>query len=324
MTKQKDEKLPSTIELTDSQAPLISQKDTSNPQHHTWLSLQGGSYNHVWRSNFDSPQALVPGESYQGPWVLKYAIPSKDPVSNAMNNKHRAVRLWNEINPKLPKAGLYKRGWVAPYLENSRPATDDEIAQKLVEIFRDTRRITVDAATKGNFITLKDTGEVVLVDMDLALKRRTSLASIDFAKNLNTRFATYWIDPQLHLSMPKTLEVTRNLLYLEDSLDDNEMDILCQDSKISLKNIQALTWFRTNKVKLTYNLFHQISVLNDSDVPLSETLLEALSVYSQKSVIDPEIESPRKRGLRYEFFYPEPRKRNHFDDELPEAQARLS
>jgi aryl carrier-like protein len=283
MAMQKNEQLKSIID------PMENRQSTYKPhgtelekqKNYIWSSLKGGSYNYVWRSNFDAPKALVDSESYQGPWVLKYAIPSKDSVIAAMNDKNRAVRLWNEINPDLPKAGLYKNGWVAPYLENTRPATDDEIAKKLVEIYRDTRRITLDAATKGNFLTVKDTEKVVLVDMDMALKRRNSTASINFFKNLNQRFNSYWLDLKLRAAMPKTLEATRNLLYLEDSLTEAEINELCNQGIISIKTIQTLTWLRTHHIKLTFAIINGINVLNDFDVPLTETLFETLSLDSQ-------------------------------------------
>ena len=68
-----------------------------------WIALGRGSYNTVWRSNFSAPMNLVSGESYQGPWVLKHPIPSSKPILDAMNDKNRALRVWNEINHTLPK-----------------------------------------------------------------------------------------------------------------------------------------------------------------------------------------------------------------------------
>lgn len=244
-----------------------------------WTAIGSGSYNKVWKSNFASPTGLVDGDSYQGPWVLKYPIPSQDPALNAMNEKQRAVRLWNEINHDLPRAGLFKKGWVAPYLQNTRPSTDEEIAQKLIEIYCDTKRVVLDAATKGNFLTDNDTQKVYLVDMDLALKRRNSLASIHFAQTLEKRFSSYWADPELKKNMPKTLQITRNLLFLEDNLSFEIIDNLCQEGKVTLKNIQALTWFRMNKVPLTLAVFNQITILNDSDVQITNTMLKAISAH---------------------------------------------
>jgi len=264
MAQSKDELSKST--------PITKQTKQSN---YSWINLGRGNYNHVWKSNFSS-DALVAGESYKGPWVLKYAIPSANPVTNAMNEKNRAIRLWNEINPDLPKAGLFKAGWIAPYINGINPATDEEVATKLIEIFIRTKRIVIDAASDGNFTTTYDK-KVILLDVDLALKRRSSTASINFDKNLRERFKHYWINPQLSIKMPKTLEITQNLLYLEDNLVSTEIDYLCENNCLTQKNIQALTWLRSNNKKITLDLVKQISQLKDSPITLTETLFEALT-----------------------------------------------
>lgn len=255
----------------------ITQKTSSTNANYSWEVLGQGSYNLVWKSNFASPLNLVPGDSYEGPWVLKYAIVDDEPISNAMNEKSRSVRLWNEINHTLPKAGLYQEGWVAPYLEDSRPANDDEITQKSIEIYCDTRRIILDAATKGNFLTHLETGDVSLVDMDLALKRSTSLASLNFAEILEDQFALYWTNSVLQKSMPKTINITRNLLFLEDNLSMDFIDELCQEKQITVKNVQSLTWLRLNKRPLTPALFRKIASLNESGQRVSDKILGALS-----------------------------------------------
>lgn len=247
-------------------------------QKYSWIALGGGSYNRVWKSNLNTPTNLVPEESYNGKWVLKYAVPTQSLYLKAMSDKTRSVRVWNEINsPTLPKAGLYKEGWVAPFIENDVPASDDEIASKLIEIYCETKRIIVDAATDGNFIINKDTGETVLVDVDLALKRSTSPASINFSKILEEQFESYWEDPALKQHRSKTIAVTRNLLFLENNLSVETIDQLHKNDQITIKNILALTWLRENKKPITQSLFNRIALFNDSEIALTAELLEALS-----------------------------------------------
>jgi hypothetical protein len=254
---------------------LVASTQTSQSSY-PWVSIGHGSYNTSWVSNF-APAILVPTSDYEGPWVLKYPIVSKDkPILNAMNAPERAIRVWNEINHKLPTAGGYKLGWVAPYIANTRSSTDGEIANKLIELFNHNRRIVVDAATKGNFLTKLDTGEVILVDMDLALKRSKSVASMNFAKDLSARFDTYWNEPALKASMPLTLLITQNLLYFEDQLSIDCINDLCEQKIITLDNIQTLTWLRENKKKLTKELFLQIATLTSSGITVSGILLESL------------------------------------------------
>ncbi|MBI2786019.1 MAG: hypothetical protein HYX60_06830 [Legionella longbeachae] len=270
---------------TQSQEKLIidSQSSSSSSQEYLWMALGKGSYNTVWKSNFSTPIPLVPNEPYKGPWVLKYPIFSNvDKISNLMNDKERAVRVWNEINEHLPKAGLYKSGWVAPFFENTRQATDAEVVLKLIDIYCATRRIILDAATLGNFLTNLDSGEVILVDVDLAIRRSSSLTSMQFAKNLDQRFDAYWNESSLKQTMPKTFEITKNLLYLEDYLSPFEINELCKNQKINLKNIQPLTWLRTHNKKLTCPLLQNIALLNESEINVSDLLLEALSLEPQK------------------------------------------
>ncbi|CDZ76087.1 hypothetical protein BN59_00351 [Legionella massiliensis] len=282
---REDLKFPHDLDTQPTQTePLQPSTQSSSSSSYIWTVLGSGSYNKVWRSDFSEPMPLVLGESYPGPWVLKYPIPSGDSVTNAMNSSERAVRVWNEINSQsLPKAGYYKKGWVAPYITNTRPATDNEIALKLIDIFCKQRRIVIDAAIKGNFLTRNDTGEVLLVDVDLALKRSNSLASIDFAKMLDRRTAHYWSDPLLQQEKPKTLEITKNLLYLEDQFDSPLIDELCKQGLLTLKNIQALTWLSVNRLPLTPSLFQKIATLNNDEIEVTDILLRTLYKIEQAS-----------------------------------------
>lgn len=253
---------------------MDNKNDTTKANKYQWLALGNGNYNKVWKSNFDTPQALVSDEPHQGPWVLKYAILDANPVNNAMNDKERAIRIWNEVNKDLPKAGLHKLGWVSPYLENSRPATDAEITAKVIEIFMETKRIIVDAAVKGNFLTDNTTGKVHLVDVDLALKRRDSVASINFHNKYKNSYSFF--DDRFKQNTPKTSETIKNLLYLEDNLSANDIDSLCEQKKITSQNIATLTWLEAHKIPLTMMLFQQIAVLVETGVAVDEILLRSL------------------------------------------------
>lgn len=277
---QKDEKERKTELKDEKRTPALIKKPSSA---YLWKILGQGSYNKVWKSNFIKPQQLVAGEPYAGPWILKYPIKDdRKPVLNLMNNKTRAVRIWNEVNSNKPKAGLYKEGWVAPFIENARQATDDEIAQKMIEIFCATGRIVVDALVPGNFLTVEKSEqgkEVILVDVDLALKRGDSPASMAYAENfdIEVRFSS-----NLYKSNPKASEITKNLLYFEDNLK-HYIKMLCNDQQVTLKNIQDLTWLRVNNKNLTLNLFQNIATMNQSGAIVSDVILEALSSLNDES-----------------------------------------
>lgn len=258
----------------------------------------GGKYNFVWKSNFNTPTSLVDEEPHQGPWVLKYAIPSANSIISAMSNKFRAMRLWNEINADLPKAGLYQQGWVAPYIENTRPATDEERAEKLIDIYINTRRIILDATNLDNILTKIDTRKVILVDVDVALKRRGSVDSLEFFNHIKPQ---YWIDMKRDQAMPKTFEIIENLFYLEDCISEDEIEALSQEGKITVEAVLAITPFRVIKRPVSFDFFSPGASqaapkkLNVSS-PLSNT--KQSMFYHQddlSSAIDPPIPSPQTK-----------------------------
>ncbi|KTC98177.1 hypothetical protein [Legionella erythra] len=261
-----------------------------------WLALGRGSYNRVWRSAAPDKSGL-----YR---VLKYPLPSKDNCINALNHNLRGVRLWNEINPSsqtgLPEAITSQSGWIAPYIANARQATDEEAANKVVAIYQATRRIVFDAATQGNVLTCVDTGEVMVVDVDLALNLRNSTASLNFAKNLHERFEQYWNDPDLKINMTTTLEITKNLLYLEEQLSSTDIDKLNHEN-LTLANLASLSWLRIHHKPLTYALFLDISMLRQADIEMSDTLFESLLSTREEKI---EFTEQYNQNATHRFFLP--------------------
>lgn len=277
MPKHEGEPYPCQSELDekdgDSSEPKQAKEALDPPSKKPeWLALGRGSYNRVWRSAAPDQSGL-----YR---VLKYPLPSKDNCINALSHNLRGVRLWNEINPSsqtgLPEAITSQSGWIAPYIANARQATDEEAANKVLAIYQATRRIVFDAATHGNVLTCVDTGDVMVVDVDLALNLRNSSASLNFAETLHERFEQYWNDPDLNKSMPKTLEITKNLLFLEEQLSNTDIDKLHRENHLTLTNLASLSWLRINQKSLTSDLFLDISMLRQADIEISDTLFESL------------------------------------------------
>lgn len=131
----------------------------------SWVPLGEGTYNRVTLS-----QSELTINGFTGKWVLKRPINAKEV---GFNSSPRAVRKWNLLNPDYP-AMLSKHGWIAPYLGNT-PASDEQIALKLIDIYARTNNIVGDAVAKGpNFIVYN--GDVVCIDVDHAYSR-TSLGS---------------------------------------------------------------------------------------------------------------------------------------------------
>lgn len=260
-----------------------------------WLALGNGSYNRVWRSTEPDRAGL-----YR---VLKYPLLSNDSCVNALSHNQRGVRLWNEINSPsrtgLPEAITSQSGWIAPYIANTRPATDEETANKVVEVYQATRRIVLDAATRGNVLTRLDTGEVIVVDVDLALNLRNSTASLNFAENLHERFQNYWNDLDLNKNMPNTLEVTRNLIFLEEQLPSRDIDVLIYENHLTLTTLKSLSWLRRHNKPLTPGLFLKLSTLRQADIEISDILFESLTSINEEKQKGKEKE---KKSGAYPFF----------------------
>jgi hypothetical protein len=268
-------KCRSLIRMSSSHRNMLATNQSAKAKQPIWKALGGGSYNHAWVSNFSEPKQLIPPNSYQGKWVLKYPIETGNKITDAMNAPPRAIRIWEEINPKHP-VGLHKRGWVAPYIGDSKPSTDDQIASKLIEIYTKTKRIIVDAPTEGNFLTNTKTGEVTLVDVDLALKRSTSMASLDFARDLDNKFEQYWKNESTN-NMALTVTIIKNLLFLEDSLENDAIDKLIKQNLITFEVIEALSYFRINERPLSLSLLLQLNNMASLDIPLDDVLCKSLS-----------------------------------------------
>ncbi|MFC7782141.1 hypothetical protein [Legionella taurinensis] len=264
-----------------------------------WLVLGNGSYNRVWRSAAPDKSGI-----YR---VLKYPLPSNDSCVTALSHNQRGVRLWNEINSPsrtgLPEAITSQSGWIAPYIANTRPATDEETANKVVEVYQATRRIVLDAATRGNVLTRLDTGEVIVVDVDLALNLRNSTASLNFAETLHERFQSYWNDPDLNKNMPNTLEVTRNLIFLEEQLSSKDIDTLASENHLTLANLKSLSWLRRHNKPLTQGLFLELLVLNQANIEISDILFESLTSNNEEKQTGKQKEKQKdKQSSVYPFF----------------------
>ena len=121
-----------------------------------WTKIGDGSYNVVYQSE-DGSQVL----RIQKDANLPYDTPE------------RSMRLWNEFNPQCGPTEIYEdaelgRGWVRPYIVGEQ-ATQDEICDKLIDIYNTTGRIVVDALSEKNMMKTT-TGQIVCVDIGMALQ----------------------------------------------------------------------------------------------------------------------------------------------------------
>jgi ankyrin repeat protein len=201
-----------------------------------WTPIGEGNFNSACISE---KELTING--YTGKWVFKQ--PS---CSSKYNNIDRAIRKWNLHNPDY-SVFKFKDGWLVPYFGKT-PASDEQIAQKLVEIYQNTGEIIVDACGKNNFLFFQN--KVICIDMDLSL-RRGSFASEDYFKDsipydVHRDYLAYFSSKH---QKPKTVSVTQTLLYLEQQLPNYD-----KHQHITPRLIQWLHEFRLTEASLTQDI----------------------------------------------------------------------
>ena len=109
-----------------------------------WHYLGEGTFNCVYQGTINgSPVVYKVAKTFTSNPSYKSTV--------VMDIPSRSVRLWDEINPDLlPTACLYREGWIAPFVEGSKPAAL-EVCDALIELYQRTGRIVVDAISSGNF-----------------------------------------------------------------------------------------------------------------------------------------------------------------------------
>ena len=212
----------------------------------TWWSPIGrGAYNEATKSN---NELTIYG--HRGYWVGKAPLDQSDDMSSSA----RAVRKWNEINPDIPSY-LSIFGMIVPYLGNT-PASDDQIAAKVVDIYRRTRNIILDACAKNNFLVYKC--KVICIDVDVAL-RRGSTASDSFGTEGDS-IENFFVSGS-RAGKARTVSVVRTLLYLQKYLAAGDI----KDEYINLEFIEKLHVLRLSKIVLTPDIMSRLSEIIRSD-----------------------------------------------------------
>ena len=209
-----------------------------------WDFLGEGGYNHVTVSSQD----LTIG-GYSGKWVFKKSINDTKLVSKSS----RAVRKWNILNPDFP-AFETTRGWIAPFLGDS-PASDADIANKLIDIYLRTREIIADPYANHNFLVYQ--GNVICIDVDFSL-RRGSFASEDW---LNDRTLSNSL-VEAYCIKPKSIAIVQTLLYLQKYIPDNAI----KNEYINQYLINKLHLFRIKEEPISADLLDTMLGLSNLDV----------------------------------------------------------
>jgi hypothetical protein len=183
-----------------------------------WAYLGEGAFNKAYKSK-------------DGTEVLKIRF-----VQNKTDDPIRSVRLWNDINSHInPPARLASveglgDGWICPFIEGT-DASDEQIADSLIDIFTRTGRIIIDATVPGNFKATPK-GQVVCVDIGYALeleKRDNQyLSSKSHHRSKSDTSSDEWSkvksiydnDKFEYSSYPVTVRVLKALLFIKEHRPD--------------------------------------------------------------------------------------------------------
>ena len=207
------------------------------------LPFAEGGYNRVYLT-----QESVPIFDTDAQWVLKFRKKNYDDKALALNDPIRAANKWRSINRDIPSYVVDEDSfWMMPFLGAER-ADDDLICETVIDIYRRTGNIILDACNPSNFVLFD--GRAVCIDVDLAINRE-SISSEDFFNNV---VATETFDDFYTMSaqygLHKTIEVIKTLVYLENELDEDAFDHTNIDAWI----IEKLTVFRNEQVPIVPNM----------------------------------------------------------------------
>ncbi|MFZ4076736.1 MAG: ankyrin repeat domain-containing protein [Legionellaceae bacterium] len=225
----------------------LFESDPLTVVHETpWRPLGKGAYHQTYLSQ----KKLLMG-GYSGQWVLK----SPFKTGSEYNEVDRALRKWKLLNPDYPVFKTHN-GWLLPFLGRDH-ASDEQIAQLLLELYQRTGSIVADACGKANVLFYHN--KVICIDMDLAL-RKNSIISEDFLKEVypERHFKQYLVD--YANSKPLSVSRTRTLLYLETALPLYE-----KRAAITPRVLSLIRLFRITNTPLTQALMDLLLSIADAD-----------------------------------------------------------
>lgn len=176
-------------------------------------------------------------------------------LKTALSLGHISKVLKNELIDQLK---LSREKLIMPYVGRHIPP--DRLREEYVlDIYRQTRNIIIDACIPGNLIMYED--EIVCVDFDCATSR-DSETSIRFLKHLKTEN-----EPHLFLNRniqrdcnPLTAEMCLNLLYLENHLPAEQI----HNQFLTKPIMQVIQHFRKMKFNLREGHLEKIKLITDN------------------------------------------------------------
>lgn len=268
-----------------------------------------GSFNTIYVS--DEKHSILDSQNnqlYYGRLALKVPHRKVIPSSAALSQPERAVRIFREIHPRIPAlehrpslGGREIHGWVLPYYENSVKTSDEECATEVLRVYRETARIGIDFASRGNVLKVTESNctYFVCVDVDAALllepdpvtqhrPRRGSKASCDYYKDAQSPMFLSYL-PAMEAAHPSTIKFIRTLLCLHRAGPTSE-----QRQELTFEVMESLSYVYEQQtdfydqnpgvlLNLAFHLKEKIALrkcINQSPPPLlakeAEAVLDAV------------------------------------------------
>ena len=213
-----------------------------------WDEIGKGSFN---RALVSTSPIEIGGLKCQ--WVRKIPIDT-----NKFSNSDRAVRKWKKLNPDI-RAYKSLEGWILPYFGHIQ-AQDQKIADKLIDIYRKTRNIVLDAGIQFNF--LEYNGEAQCVDVDYAFERGSPVSDEYDIHGVRRAKTIEFLNRMTSIGMVATASILRTLIYIETDLNREEI----KDEYITPTIFLKLRILRHSRVKFTPKLMERLLVLLKLDL----------------------------------------------------------
>ena len=186
-------------------------------------------------------------------WVRKIPISAEDIFNSEIN-----FRKWNKINPKFP-AYQSLEGYLFPYFEQTQ-AEDNKIANKVIEIYRETRFIVLDAGEKLHF--LEHHGETQCAYVDQAYERDSPVNDEQGLHQRTISKTLKYLDEITHSGMIATASAIRTLIKIEFDLRREEI----KDEYITPEFMAKLHILSMQGVKFTPKLMERLLYLLSIDI----------------------------------------------------------
>lgn len=196
--------------------------------------------NHVLTSK--DPVTLE-GYAFHGHWMAYEPIHDLDDSADFNSIAATIVARWNLYNPHTQAIQVGCR-WLVPDVGN-QPATDMQATEKLIEIYKNTRKIMVDIFLNDSCVVYND---IVVY--------RLERTSVDGKVYLTSTRGTSPRDTQeLHTNIrPLTRSCIKNLLYLSEQVRPESI----KDKYIELYFVEQLRVFRKSSASLDNSILRML------------------------------------------------------------------